>query len=135
MKKVPSGSTKTVTFFPAASHYHGTVPTGSLCLALLLSWSLVLLGQQFNAPAGSRTAHRHDQTSILPGGRIIFPIGEQHITGAGPFGLAVSVTGKTIVTANTGPGRNSLSILDRGRGGQWQVTHWAARTRETDQDD
>ncbi len=87
------------------------------------------------APAGSRPAQRHENTSILPGGRVIVPLGEQHITGAGPFGLAVSASGKNALTANTGPGRNSLSIFELDRSGAWQVNHWNARTRANDPDD
>src|SRR6266404_10008621 len=97
-------------------------------------YCLVLMAQSFSAPAGLRPAHRHNDVAILPGGRIIAPLGEQHITGAGPFGLAVSTSGKAILSANTGPGRNSLSILKYDKG-QWQVNHWTARTRENDPED
>ncbi|MBS1858744.1 MAG: hypothetical protein JST11_25460, partial [Acidobacteria bacterium] len=92
-------------------------------------------GQNFRAPAGDRPAHRHRDASLLPGGRVIVPLGEQHITGAGPFGLALSADGRTALTANTGPGRNSLSIFELTREGSWRVTHWNARTRSDDPDD
>ena len=89
----------------------------------------------FVSPAGSRPAHRHLDAAILPGGRVVAPLGEQRITGAGPFGLAVSTDGRTALTANTGPGRNSLSILQRERSGAWQVNHWPARTHDNDDPD
>ena len=74
--------------------------------------------------------------AILPGGRIILPAGEQFITGSGPFGLAVSPEGKTVVTANGGPGRNSLTILQRDKTNHWDVRHLLARTTgDADDDD
>ncbi|MDE3168381.1 MAG: bifunctional YncE family protein/alkaline phosphatase family protein [Acidobacteriota bacterium] len=96
----------------------------------MLVWS-----QSLGAPAGDRPAHRHRDASLLPGGRIVVPLGEQHITGAGPFGLALSADGRTALTANTGPGRNSLSIFQLGREGTWQATHWNAPARSGDPDD
>ena len=96
-------------------------------LPLCAGW---LFGQvSYSAPAGLRPAQRHTASSILPGGRLIFPAGESHITGAGPFGLAVSATGKTVVTANGGPGRNSLTILERDKGDHWDVHHLLARIK------
>jgi DNA-binding beta-propeller fold protein YncE len=50
--------------------------------------------------------------SILPGGRQITPLGDQFFTGPGPFGLAVSPNGKTVVTADGGPNRYSLTLLE-----------------------
>lgn len=74
-----------------------------------------MAAQSYYAPAGLRPALRRNAgASILPGGRVIAPLGSQYPTGAGPFGLAVSETGKTLVTANGGPGRNSLTIMERG---------------------
>jgi YVTN family beta-propeller protein len=67
-------------------------------------------------------------SSILPGGRIITPLGEQHATGSGPFGLVVSASGNTVVTSNGGPGRNSLTVMERGKGGGWEVRHLVARS-------
>src|ERR1035438_6224179 len=81
------------------------------------------------APAGNRPAQKHANGAILPGGRVIFPDGAQIITGAGPFGLAVSADGHTVITANGGPGRNSLTILEQGRSPKWEVRHLLAQTR------
>ena len=80
---------------------------------LIVVAAYVLTGQSFRAPAGIRPAQRHTDASILPGGRIIAPSANSTSPDAGPFGLAVSANGNTVVTANTGPGRNSLSILER----------------------
>jgi YVTN family beta-propeller protein len=60
--------------------------------------------------------------SILPGGRIVAPLGEQYATGPGSFGLAVSPSGREIVTANLGPWRSSLTILERARD-RWDIRH------------
>ncbi|MEO8594399.1 MAG: alkaline phosphatase family protein [Candidatus Solibacter sp.] len=86
--------------------------------------------QALRAPAGMRQAQRHSDGSILPGGRIVRPAGAQFITGSGPFGLAVSHDGKTVVTANGGPGRNSLTIIERDRNNHWDVRHLVARTSD-----
>src|SRR5713226_7077729 len=110
------------------------VPFGRYTILFCTYCRLVLSAQSFSGPAGLRPAHRHNDMATLPGGRVIAPLGEQHITGAGPFGLAVSASGKTILSANTGPGRNSLSILQYDKG-YWQVNHWAARTRDNDAED
>ena len=86
-------------------------------LLVLLIFSVGLEGQTYTAPAGLRPAQRHNSgTSILPGGRIIAPLGLQYLTGPGPFGLAVYPSGKTLVTANGGPGRNSITVMDRRSG-------------------
>lgn len=73
-----------------------------------------LLAADYRAPAGIRPAiRRPGAESILPGGRMIAPLGRQFITGPGPFGLAVSPNGKTIVTANGGPRRYSFTLVRR----------------------
>src|SRR5579863_4498118 len=88
----------------------------------------LLAAQTYRAPAGIRPAQRHPSGSVLPGGRIIYPIGDQYVTGPGAFGLTVSPSGNTVVTSNGGPGRNSLTVLDRDRGGRWQGRHMIARS-------
>jgi YVTN family beta-propeller protein len=106
----------------------GSVPALCRCLLALLSIREAA-GQVFSAPSGNRPAQQHANSAILPGGRIIVPAGESFLTGAGPFGLAVSATGKTVLTANGGPGRNSLTILERDKGAHWDVRHLLARSR------
>src|SRR5262245_1512538 len=88
----------------------------------------LLSAQSLGAPAGLRPAHRQPNASILPGGRVIMPIGEIHVTGPGPFGLAVASQGRTVITGNTGPGKNSLTILDQEKSGKWNVNQWNLRS-------
>ncbi|HZT29030.1 MAG TPA: hypothetical protein VFA33_04055 [Bryobacteraceae bacterium] len=98
---------------------------------------LPLWAASYSAPAGIRPAvRRPGAASILPGGRIIAPLGRQLRTGPGPFGLAVSPNGRTVVTADSGPDRYSLTLLEADRSGQWQVRHLVAprRLREDDKD-
>jgi YVTN family beta-propeller protein len=89
--------------------------------------SPVLAQLSYMAPAGNRPAHRHAGGAVLPGGRLISPSGESFLTGAGPFGLAVSSNGKTVISANGGPGRNSITVLERDKGSHWDVRHLMAR--------
>ena len=94
---------------------------------LLILLGLPLCGAEYSAPAGIRPALRRPGAgSILPGGRIISPLGHQYITGPGPFGLAISPSGKTLVSANSGPDRFSLTILEQEKGGGWQVRQLVA---------
>ncbi len=83
---------------------------------------LAATAADFRAPAGEQTAARRPGSdTVIPGGRIVHPLGEQHATGPGPFGLAVSSDGNTVVSADGGPGRASLTFLDRTDQGRWQV--------------
>ena len=106
-----------------------------ILLAILTQISPALIAQSLSAPGGVRQPQRSANASILPGGRIIQPKGVQFLTGPGPFGLAVNAQGSTILTANTGPGQNSLSILTRDRAGKWLINHWGARTQDQDDDE
>jgi len=84
-------------------------------------------GADYAAPAGTRAAMvRPGATTTLPGGRTITPLGRQYRTGPGPFGLAVSPDGKTVVTANGGPNRYSLTILRRTKTEVFDTLHWVA---------
>ncbi|HXA04266.1 MAG TPA: hypothetical protein VNY30_05485, partial [Bryobacteraceae bacterium] len=86
------------------------------------------IAADYSAPAGTRPAiHRPGAPSILPGGRIIAPLGHQYITGPGPFGLAVSPDGKTIISVNSGPERFSVSVLEKEKSGSLTVHHWVTR--------
>jgi YVTN family beta-propeller protein len=70
--------------------------------------------QDFRPPAGTEPARRRPGAqTILPGGRIIDPEGRQALTGPGPFGLAISPKGKWIVSADGGPFRYSLTLVER----------------------
>ena len=58
-----------------------------------------LAAQNWRPPAGNRPVlRRPGAESILPGGRIIAPLGRQFSTGPGPWGLAISPNGKTLVS-------------------------------------
>ena len=81
-----------------------TVVSGALALA-----------QQYSPPAGVRPSHVDSAVSILPGGRVIAPMGEQHVTGAEPLALALSSSGKVLITANRGNGRSSLTVMEHGK--------------------
>jgi YVTN family beta-propeller protein len=87
----------------------------------LLLLVIPVFAADYSAPAGIRPALRRPSASILPGGRIISPLGNQYVTGPGPFGLAISASGRTLVSANSGPDRFSLTVLERDRGGVWSV--------------
>jgi YVTN family beta-propeller protein len=97
----------------------------------LLTFNAIMAAQSYYAPAGVRPALRRAAASILPGGRVIAPLGNQYITGAGPFGLVVNGSGKTVVTANGGPGRNSLTIMERDKDNHWELRHLLARKLNT----
>jgi YVTN family beta-propeller protein len=94
---------------------------------LLLFLAIPMLAAEYAAPAGIRPAlRRPGAASILPGGRIISPLGRQFVTGPGPFGLALSGSGKTLVSANSGPDRFSLTVLERDRTGAWSARQLVA---------
>jgi YVTN family beta-propeller protein len=84
--------------------------------------TITAFAAEYTAPAGIRPAlRRPGAASILPGGRIISPLGRQYITGPGPFGLAISGSGRTLVSANSGPDRFSLTVLEQDNSGSWSV--------------
>lgn len=95
-------------------------------------WISVLLAAgavhaaEYSAPAGIRPViRRPGGPSIIPGGRIVAPMGGQYETGPSPLGLAVSPDGRRIVTCNRGAGRFSLTVLERNGNGNWTVRHLA----------
>ncbi len=93
-----------------------------------LASALLLLSaaaaQSHSPPAGVRPARTARGVSILPGGRVIAPLGEQYLTGPEPTALAVSDSGKTIVTANNGSRWRSLSVLQHDK--SWSFRHLPA---------
>ena len=94
----------------------------------LLIFSATLAAQSFYAPAGIRPALRRAGASILPGGRVIAALGQQFPTGPGPFGLLVGPSARTVVTANGGPGPNSLTVFDHDRSGHWSAQQLVAHS-------
>src|SRR5580704_15849589 len=107
-----------------------------LCRIRIAGPAFVLLAAAvaiFSPPA--RTAARHpgeSGASILPGGREITPTGQQFLTGPGPFGIAVNASGKIVVTADGGPNRYALTVLNLQA--DPKVTHIVAH-RKRDRDD
>ncbi len=100
-----------------------------ICLPLCAALSAG--AAEYSAPAGIRPAlRRPGAASILPGGRIISASGHQYVTGPGPFGLAISASGKTLVSANSGPDRFSLTVLEQQKGGEWQARQLVAPKKE-----
>jgi YVTN family beta-propeller protein len=100
-------------------------------IAALFFLAASLNAAEYSAPAGVRPAIRGPKgASILPGGRIIAPIGAQYVTGPGPFGLAISPNGRTVVSANSGPERFSLTFVDHDKNGRAQVRHQVAHARK-----
>ncbi len=106
---------------------------------ILLSSPEALIAFQashYESPAGTRPVLRRVfNAGILPGGRILAPQGKQFLTGPGPFGLAVSPEGK-VATANLGPERPSITLLQMDKKGTW-LTHnfLAARPSLTEDGD
>lgn len=85
-------------------------------LILLIAISILHLNAQtkwiFSAPAGNEyTKINYDGRTILPNGRIITPYGKNILTAPHPYGLALSPDGNTIVTANSGVGPLSITII------------------------
>ncbi len=97
-------------------------------LALLIFLRPVA-AQTYAPPAGDRPAIRRAAATILPGGRIVAPLGDVYLTGPGPFGLAISPGGKTVATANGGPWRYGLTILEHGKQ-RWESRQILAHSPE-----
>src|SRR5215813_5660640 len=65
-----------------------------------------------SAPAGENyTSVNREGTTVLPNGRLITPMGRQITVAPHPFGLTLGPDGQTIITANSGVGPFSISIL------------------------
>src|SRR5262245_4238297 len=67
----------------------------------------------WSTPAGARpAARRPSAASIIPGGRVVSPLGAQVITGANPSALAVNRSGKLLVTMNSNSNRPTLTAVE-----------------------
>jgi DNA-binding beta-propeller fold protein YncE len=96
-------------------------------LWLIAFFCLSTFAAEYSAPAGTRPAiRRPGAPSILPGGRIIAPVGHEYATGPGPFGLAISPDRRTLVSVNSGPERFSLTVLERDKKGDISTQHFVA---------
>src|SRR5947209_7351389 len=96
------------------------LPMTTLCWFFFFGAPVV--ASDYRTPAQLRPARRTENGmgTVLPGGRLLSPYGEQYTTGPGPFGLAVSPSGNRVVTSNGGPDRTSLSLLER-HGAGWRI--------------
>jgi YVTN family beta-propeller protein len=101
----------------------------AVALAVLIGGAMN--GADYSAPAGSRPARISGAEAILPGGRIVHPLGDQFTTGPGPFGLAISPDGKLVVSANGGPDKYSLTTLQKQAAG-WSVRQLVAPPKKQD---
>lgn len=102
---------------------------------LLVILAPMAMAADYAAPAGARPAiRRPGAESILPGGRIITPLGRFYSTGPGPFGLAISPSGNQVVTANGGPDQFSLTLLRRDKM-YWWVRQMPAGEAGKEEDD
>jgi len=102
-------------------------------LALVFaSFGVTAWAQSYAAPAGIRPALlRPGGATILPGGRIVAPLGDQHVTGSDPLALAISPSGRAVVLSNGGFRPYSLTLLQRDKNGPWEATHYAAPATES----
>lgn len=109
------------------------------CVTALATLIIVLssFAAEFRVPAHDYMPQIRDGIAILPGGRVLRPYGKQVLTGTGPFAIAVSPSGKTIVSANvgissaTGINRPSLTVIIPGRNDTpWNLTDLAAEPEQ-----
>jgi DNA-binding beta-propeller fold protein YncE len=80
------------------------------------------LAADFRPPAGDRYVSAGSAGAILPGGRIIRPLGTQLNAGARPRALAVSRNG-TIATADTGTQQAGITVIEPPGKGPWRERH------------
>ena len=110
--------------------------TASKLLAFAAAAGLfaIAMAADYRPPAETRPAVvRPGAPSILPGGRVIAPIGKHYKTGPGSFGLAMNPKGTTVVTADGGPNRYSLTVVSRGKEG-WHTGQLIAPKDKDDED-
>ncbi|MGD1069238.1 MAG: alkaline phosphatase family protein [Bryobacteraceae bacterium] len=84
------------------------------------------IAADYTAPAGQRYARVGVTGSILPGGRVLQPLGVQLESGPGTFGIAVNRKG-AVATADIGYERFGITIIQRDKE-VWQERHLWART-------
>lgn len=106
---------------------------------LICVWAAFLLeAAEYRTPAGNRPAiRRPGAESILPGGRIISPIGKQFPTGPGSFGITINTMGNTAITSDGGPRKFTLTVLQHLDKDRWQtqsIVPWKVE-KEADDDE
>jgi DNA-binding beta-propeller fold protein YncE len=100
---------------------------------LFLIASLPLLATtavEYASPGYEKYAITGRRGSILPGGRVLRPLGDQIEVGPGPFGLAISDRG-AVATANIGFDRFGVTLLDRDKSGWRKRDIWARTPHST----
>jgi YVTN family beta-propeller protein len=106
------------------------VPPVLTFLYSAIFWTVVLArtaaAADYHPPAGQRYARVAATGSVLPGGRLLQPLGIQMETGPGTFGLAISRRGMA-ATADIGYERFGITLLERTKEA-WQERHLWART-------
>jgi DNA-binding beta-propeller fold protein YncE len=76
----------------------------------------------YRPPAGDKPAFRGENgAAILPGGRVVQPLGTQIPTGTWPVKIVASPSGKRFATANLGTERSSVTLLEQDRKGEWSL--------------
>jgi hypothetical protein len=95
-------------------------------LIALLVFVTLASAADYRVPAGTRTASTNTAETVLPGGRLLTSTGQFFYTGPGTFGLAMSPDGLTVVSADGGPNRFSLTVL-RSVEGSWQRQQFTAK--------
>ncbi len=99
-------------------------------IVLLIAAAASLHAADYRAPAGTRAvAVRRGAESILPGGRIVSPVGRQAIVGPGARGLAINAKGDRVAVANAG----TISVLRVDRN-SWHMEHVDPLDREREDD-
>ncbi len=78
---------------------------------MLFALAAVVPAADYRVPAGTRTASTNTSETVLPGGRLLTSTGQFFYTGPGAFGLAMSPDGLTVVSADGGPNKFSLTVL------------------------
>jgi DNA-binding beta-propeller fold protein YncE len=107
----------------------------SLRLFLVALCAVLLSASDYRTPAGTETAARRPGAqTILPGGRFVQPFGQTHITGPGPFGIVVNAKADTIISADGGPNRFSLTVVKRD-GQFWRTRTIKGKKVKTDPDE
>ena len=108
-------------------------------LASALVFLTVTSAPGFRVPGINYPAQVREDVSILPGGRALRPFGRQVLTGTAPFAIAVSPSGKTIVTANIGLSKSigldrpSITVIVPGkRDSAWNLEDFHAEPRRPD---
>ena len=107
-------------------HFFRISGVAAAVFAVLLA-ALIAFGADFRPPADERFPLIASSGTILPGGRVLRPLGTEIETGPGPSALAVGHNG-TVATADSGFERFGITIIEPRGKNSWQERHIWART-------